>query len=234
MVADALCLPLIVQREAVGLLYLEPHGDISAFDAAVEVYLPMLTENIGLAIGNLQLRESLREIASADALTGLANRRHLDAVFETESARATHEDAVLSCVMLDVDHFKQFNDRFGHDAGDAVLRAVGRVLRGSVREGGLAFRYGGEEFALLLPGLDVARAQARADVIRQRVAQISVAHEGVNLGPITLSAGVASTPLHCLPVKLIAAADAALLRAKQEGRDRVVTAAILGSSELAA
>lgn len=232
--ADALCLPLIVQREAVGLLYLEPHGDIGAFDAAVEVYLPMLTENIGLAIGNLQLRESLREIASADALTGLANRRHLDAVFETESAKVTHEDAVLSCVMLDVDHFKQFNDRFGHDAGDAVLRAVGQVLRASVREGGLAFRYGGEEFALLLPGLDVERAQARAEVIRQRVAQISVAHEGVNLGPITLSAGVASTPLHCHPVKLIAAADAALLRAKQAGRDRVVTATVRDASELAA
>ncbi|MFN3435507.1 MAG: GGDEF domain-containing protein, partial [Sphingomonas sp.] len=128
----------------------------------------------------------------------------------------------------------QFNDRFGHDAGDAVLRAVGQVLRASVREGGLAFRYGGEEFALLLPGLDVERAQARAEVIRQRVAQISVAHEGVNLGPITLSAGVASTPLHCPPVKLIAAADAALLRAKQAGRDRVVTAAVRDASELAA
>jgi diguanylate cyclase (GGDEF)-like protein len=232
-ITDALCLPLIVQREAVGLLYLEPNGDASSFDAAADVYLPMLIENLGLAIGNLQLRDSLREIASADALTGLANRRHLDAVFDVEGAKVT-QDSSLSCLMLDVDHFKQFNDRFGHDAGDAVLRAVGKVLRGSVREIGLAFRYGGEEFAVLLPGLDVAQAEARAEVIRERVAQVSVLHEGVTLGPITISIGVASTPLHCPPAKLLIAADAALLRAKQAGRDQVVTATMRNPSQVAA
>lgn len=124
--AGALCVPLIVQCEAVGLLYLEPHDDVIGFEPSADMYLPMLAENLGLAVGNLQLRESLREIARADALTGLANRRHIDAVFEFESAKSAIESGILSCLMLDVDHFKQFNDRFGHDAGDAVLRGVGR------------------------------------------------------------------------------------------------------------
>ncbi|WP_375287090.1 diguanylate cyclase [Sphingomonas sp.] len=230
----ALCLPLIVQREAVGLLYLEPCGELADFQAATDVFLPMLSENIGLAIGNLQLRVSLREMANADALTGLANRRYLDEVFELEVARALDNGLPLSCLMLDVDHFKSFNDRFGHDAGDRVLRTVGQVLRAAARDEGLAFRYGGEEFALLMPGYDQPRAERLAEAIRQRMANLDLSYDGVALGPITVSIGVAVTPDHCPPEKLIVTADTALLRAKQDGRDRCVVAQARGGLEAAA
>ena len=128
--------------------------------------------------------------------------------------------------MVDVDHFKQFNDSFGHDAGDAVLREVGAVLGGAVRDKELAFRYGGEEFLLLLPGLDADRASARAEHIRERIASLCLIHEGVTLGPVRASIGLATAPVHCTTDRLVQTADAALLRAKAQGRDRVEVATI--------
>jgi diguanylate cyclase (GGDEF)-like protein len=221
---DTLCLPLTAQRETLGLLYLEPLTETEHADAGSEVYLAMLAENISLAIANLRLREALREMALADPLTGLANRRHLDTVLRRELAGAERRHAPVSCVMLDVDHFKRFNDDFGHDAGDAVLQAVGAVLKRSAREGELAFRYGGEEFLLLLRDVDLALAQERAEEIRARIKAIRVSHGGRELGPITASLGVASSPEPCAPETLVRSADAALMRAKRGGRDRVEAA----------
>lgn len=105
----------------------------------------MLADNVGLAVGNLRLRDTLRTMAMADPLTGLANRRRLETVLESRLLEANRTSQPISCVMLDVDHFKHFNDQFGHDAGDSVLRAVGGVLRQSTRDTD-AFRYGGDEF----------------------------------------------------------------------------------------
>jgi diguanylate cyclase (GGDEF)-like protein len=222
---DSICLPLIAQRNTLGLLYLEPRADGSGPDAEVpEIYLRMLAETVGLAVGNLRLRDTLREMALADPLTGLSNRRHLDATLALQLAEADRLDQPVSCLMIDVDHFKRFNDVFGHEAGDAVLRAVGGVLRRSVREAGLAFRYGGEEFLLLLPAMTADQATRRAEQIRDRVRALRVDHDGRELGAITVSVGVASAPGHCLSARLVETADAALLRAKQAGRDRVVVA----------
>jgi len=129
-------------------------------------------------------------------------------------------------MMIDVDHFKKFNDRFGHDANDAVLREVGQVLRRCSREGGLAFRYGGEEFVLLLPGMAADQAFDRAEQVRRAIGRLRVRYDDCELGPISVSIGVSSAPEHGAPERLIAAADAALLRAKEAGRDRVIAAMI--------
>jgi diguanylate cyclase (GGDEF)-like protein len=218
---DFICLPLTAQREILGLLYLESRSDAQQAPTRSDVYLTMLAENIGLAVANLRLRDALREMAMADPLTGLANRRHLDAVLGLELAAG---ERPLSCVMMDVDHFKRINDSFGHDAGDAVLREVGATLKGSSREGALAFRFGGEEFLLLLPGLTLAQARERAEEVRGHIAAMRIEHEGKDLGPITASFGVSSTPEVCGTDKIVQTADAALLRAKAAGRNRVVAA----------
>ncbi len=221
---DTLCLPLTAQRETLGLLYFEaPAGNPGALSGP-EIYLDMLAENIGLAIANLQLRETLREMALADPLTGLSNRRQLDQLLGIQIAQAERLGQDLGCLMIDVDHFKRFNDVHGHDAGDMVLREVGKVLAGVTRDAGLAFRYGGEEFMLLLPGLSVEAAAERAEEIRTRVAALALGSEAGNMGPVTVSIGVAITPLHCPPDRLVRTADAALLRAKAMGRDRCASA----------
>jgi diguanylate cyclase (GGDEF)-like protein len=219
--SDYMCLPLTAQREILGLLYLESRPEIQQADARSDVYLTMLAENIGLAVANLRLRDALQEMAMADPLTGLANRRHLDAVLGVELGAA---ERPLSCIMVDIDHFKHINDQFGHDAGDAVLREVGATLKLSTREGALVFRFGGEEFLLLLPGVDLARAEEHADEIRQRVSALRIKQDGMDVGPITASFGVSSTPEVCSEDRIVATADAALLRAKNSGRNRVVAA----------
>lgn len=217
---DTLCLPLTAQRETLGLLYFEmPAG--GAASAAQLIYFDMLAENIGLAIANLQLRDTLREMAMADSLTGLANRRQLGPALETQIAQAERLGEPLGCLMIDVDHFKRFNDVHGHEAGDAVLRAVGQVLANVTRETGLAFRYGGEEFLVLLPTLSAVQAEERAEDIRARVAALRLGHGDADLGPVTISVGIAVAPDHCAYDRLVRTADAALLRAKTLGRDRV-------------
>lgn len=222
---DWICLPLIAQRVTLGLLYFEPRSDIPEPAAGIaEAYLRVLAENIGLALGNLRLRDALREMAMADPLTGLANRRQLEMVLEVQLAEADRLGRPISCLMLDVDHFKRFNDQFGHDAGDAVLREMGEILQHATREHGLAFRYGGEEFLLLMPQLDAEQAGQRAEEVRARVKSLRVRHDGRDLGPITASLGVASAPIHCSFDKLVQTTDAALLRAKEAGRDQVVVA----------
>lgn len=229
--SDDLCLPLTAQGETIGLVYLERHGPEVRKAADLEVYLVLLAENIGLALANLRLRDALRAMALVDPLTGLANRHQLDAMLRLQLVQAERSGAPLSCLMLDVDHFKSFNDRFGHEAGDAVLRGVGGILAHSVRDDGIAFRYGGEEFLLLMPGFGLKAAAARGEQIRERIAGLHVRHDGAELGPVTCSIGIANFPEHGGADSLVQTADAALLRAKQQGRDRIVVAAIRGRAK---
>ncbi len=223
-VPNTLCLPLTAQRETMGLLYLEARSDESEGIAVSEVYLNMLAENIAVAVANLRLRDALREMAMVDALTGLANRRSLDEVLEAQFARSLQNDESLSCLMIDIDHFKRFNDTYGHEAGDLVLQEVGGVLKGSTREPQLAFRYGGEEFLMLLPGLGAELAIQRVGEIRAKVGALHVTYAGTELGPISVSVGIATAPEHCHRNELVEAADAALYRAKRNGRDRAEVA----------
>jgi diguanylate cyclase (GGDEF)-like protein len=220
---DSICMPLAAQHGTLGMLYFERRPDADA-DALPEVYLKTLAENIGLALDNLRLRDALRGQAMADPLTSLANRRHLEAVLETELAQAERHGVPISCVMLDIDYFKHFNDEYGHDAGDAVLRAVAIVLKQSVREHDLAFRYGGEEFLLLMPGVDADAAAERAEDIRSQIAALRVRNDGRSLGMVMASLGVATVPDHASSDRLVQTADAALLRAKRNGRNQVSVA----------
>ncbi len=213
-------MPLAAQHGTLGLLYFERQPDRLG-EPVPEVYLRTLAENVGLALDNLQLRDALRGQAMADPLTALANRRQLESVLRVELAQAGRDGTAVSAIMLDIDHFKHFNDDFGHDAGDAVLRAVATVLKQSVRENDHPFRLGGEEFLMLLPGANAQHAVDRAEEIRTHIAALRVWHEGRELGPVTASLGIAATPEHCVPDRLIQTADACLLRAKRNGRNRV-------------
>lgn len=220
---DTLCLPLTAHRQTLGLLYFEPRPGSDEL-ATPAVYLHMLAENISLALANLRLRDALREMAMADALTGLANRRQFDTMLELQVSEAERLGQPISCLALDIDHFKRFNDTHGHDAGDVVLREVGNVLKHAMREDGQAFRLGGEEFLLLMPGFTVEQAFARAEEVRQKIASLRLSHDGVSIGQVTTSIGLATSPDLCPADRLVQAADAALYRAKAQGRDRVVTA----------
>jgi diguanylate cyclase (GGDEF)-like protein len=142
-------------------------------------------------------------------------------VLESRLLEANRANRPISCIMLDVDHFKRFNDKFGHDAGDAVLRAIGEILKRSVRESD-AFRYGGEEFLLLMPDMEVDQALLRAEEVRRKIETLQIEHAGRDLGTITASLGTATAPNHCAFSKLVRTADAALLRAKESGRNVAV------------
>jgi len=155
----------------------------------------------------------------------LFNRRYLDEVLPTEIECARRTNSTVSIIMLDIDNFRQFNDIYGHEAGDAVLQALGRFLHRYTREGDIAFRYGGEEFALVLPGVSAEKAQARAEELCQGVHSLRTEFQGQTLGPGSVSLGVATFPHHGETALLVlTAADASLSQAKSEGRDRVVMA----------
>ncbi|WP_071593252.1 GGDEF domain-containing protein [Kamptonema formosum] len=131
----------------------------------------------------------------------------------------------MAVIMLDVDHFKRFNDTFGHAAGDTVLRQVGQLLQKHVRSSDIACRYGGEEFALILPETPLEVARQQAELLRQAIKQLNIQHRQMPLGAMTASFGVAIFPEHALTgAAAIQAADAALYRAKAQGRDRVAIA----------
>ncbi len=226
------CFPMMAQGETLGLLYVEEPKTEDAerlADARAALAdkhrVEIMVENIALALGNLRLREALRSQSIRDPLTGLFNRRYLDEAFALEVARAGRTRSPIAVLMVDVDHFKRFNDSFGHDAGDAVLKSVGEVLAANVRRGDIACRFGGEEFTIIAPGASSEDAARRAEALRAAVSAIRVIHQGRPLGPITCSIGVASFPAHgSEPGEIIQAADAALYRAKQEGRNRVEVA----------
>ncbi len=170
----------------------------------------------------LQVR--LREQAIRDPLTGLFNRRYFTETLQRELARCRREERPLSLALLDLDHFKEINDAFGHEAGDRVLEAFGGFLRERTRDGDVACRYGGEEFVVLLPGAPGQAASARAEEWRGALQRFRVAHSGRDLG-VTISAGIAEFPTHAgTHDDLIRIADVALYQAKREGRNRVVLA----------
>jgi diguanylate cyclase (GGDEF)-like protein len=167
----------------------------------------------------------LREQSVRDALTGLFNRRYLDETLERELRRAERAHQPLGLIMLDIDHFKRFNDTYGHAAGDAALHDLGRLLSTHVRGSDIACRYGGEEFILLLPEATREVAVERAETIRASARRLSVHDSGRPVEPITLSIGVAAFPLNgASGAALLKAADEGLYRAKHEGRDRVAQA----------
>jgi len=224
------CVPLVAQGETLGVLYAECEASTagtteSGLDDPVNVLVRQageVGERLSLALANLHLREMLRSQSIRDPLTGLFNRRYMEETLERELRRAARSNQPVSLLMLDVDHFKRFNDTFGHQAGDTILRALGDFMNQRIRAHDIACRYGGEEFALLMPGAPLSIAQDRGDALRERFKNLSVQHAGQVLGTVSISIGIAAFPDYPSASELIRAADQALYRAKAEGRDRVI------------
>ncbi len=168
------------------------------------------------------LFDSLREFGSIDALTGLHNRHWFDQVLRRNLTRCQITGKPLSLIMADLDNFKVINDGFGHLAGDRAIRAVGQLIVKNSRPTTQAARFGGDEFVIILPDIDVEQAAAIAERLRLQVAAVVIEdRNGTQLPPLTISAGVAEARAGAMPEGLIAATDAALLRAKSGGRNRV-------------
>ncbi|HEY4228474.1 MAG TPA: sensor domain-containing diguanylate cyclase [Candidatus Limnocylindrales bacterium] len=216
------CIPLVALGETVGAIHL--HW-ADAQDLALSVRLAMMrvSEHSALSIANRRLLLALRGQANTDGRTGLTNSRAFDeAVQRRLAARSKTERAAI--LMLDLDHFKDFNDRYGHPAGDEALRVFAQLLETSVREQDLAARYGGEEFAVYLAGLGMSEAAEVAERIRQRIETTIIPLGPGKTGRITVSIGISVAPDDGADlVTLLRAADEALYRAKLGGRNRVVT-----------
>src|SRR5437016_13330562 len=169
------------------------------------------------------LRERLHEQAMRDKLTGLYNRHYVEEWFGLELRRAQRNGWSIAAIMLDIDHFKRFNDTFGHEAGDLVLRELASALGRTTRGSDVASRYGGEEFLVLLPECPFDAALRRAERMREEVAKLELRYGDKPLGPVTVSLGVAVFPVHTKESEeLLRCADEALYAAKQAGRNRVV------------
>ncbi len=210
------CVPLMAQGEPLGVLTLagENPADLELAEA--------FAEQVSLGVSNLSLRESLRQQSLVDALTGLHNRRFLDETLRRELLRASRKQSAVAVVLLDVDHFKRFNDTFGHEAGDLVLRNLALEMKRNVRTSDLACRYGGEEFALVMPEISREDAIDRCEALRVAVSRLQVRYGGQPLGPINISLGLAWFPEDGSEMdRLLHAADTALYQAKRTGRNRL-------------
>jgi diguanylate cyclase (GGDEF)-like protein/PAS domain S-box-containing protein len=220
-----LCIPILAQGEALGILHFQATDEVPTLADSELSFKTTFAGQVGLSVANIRLREALRSQSIRDPLTGLYNRRYLTEMLERETRRSVRGEQSLGVLMLDLDHFKKFNDTYGHDAGDTVLRETASFLSRSVRAEDIVCRFGGEEFVVILPTADLEAAYARAERIRSKLHELAVLHRGQSLGMITVSVGVAALPLHgTAPNDLLAVADAALYRAKRDGRDRVVRA----------
>ena len=223
---ETLCLPMVAHGETLGLLTLRAKTPGADLDGRGQRRLAdMVVRQLGLTLANLRLRESLNEQSIRDPLTGAFNRRYLEVVAAKEIAQARRYGRPLAVVMLDVDHFKRFNDLHGHSAGDTALVAVCDHLQNNVREGDWVFRYGGEEFVLILHDAAPEAAEAKAAELREGVAALALKAGGEVLPSVTVSMGIAVLPDHGEELEqLLERADEALYAAKQAGRNRVIFA----------
>lgn len=230
---SSLCLPMMAQGEMLGLLHVKRSKAADSTDGKKEEHWKSDREHLALAVGeqlslalaNLRLRESLRHQSIRDALTGLYNRRFMEEWLERALRRAKREMKPLGILLVDVDHFKAINDKYGHEAGDAVLRQFAELLPQRVRAGDVVCRYGGEEYVLLLQDGDESVARMRGEQLLADARQMQVSYRGKPLGRITVSVGVAAYPKHGETAgDLLRSADAAMYQAKEKGRDRLVAA----------
>lgn len=229
-----LCVPILAQGETLGVMNLQATADVPLLESSDLSIKTTFAGQVGLSIANIRLREALRIQSVRDALTGLYNRRYLEEVLEREVRRAARAAQSLGILMIDLDHFKNFNDTYGHDAGDAVLRETGQFLVKGIRAEDFVCRFGGEEFVVILPTADMEASRGRAERLCQKMRELTVMHQGKSLGMVTISIGVAAFPLHGMsPKELMAAADAALYEAKRSGRNQVVVASPTQEKEVA-
>jgi diguanylate cyclase (GGDEF)-like protein len=211
------CIPIVGRGQILGLLHLR--GDAlrdRAAAAALADKVERLVDQLSLSLTNIELRETLENMALRDGLTGLYNRRFLDEVLMHDLAKLKRDGKTAALLMIDVDHFKRFNDTHGHQAGDEALIRVAVTLRAAVRASDIACRYGGEEFLMVLRDCDAPEALAKAEAIREAVAATEIRAGGQALPRVTASIGMAMFPASAAdPQQLIRRADAALYRARK-------------------
>ena len=217
---ESLCIPLSAHGHWLGVMTMSLPSEADLAEGRnmeeLEGLARSVADQFGMALSNLQLRDRLRTLSIRDPLTGLYNRRYLEETVQREVHRALRHRTPLSVLMVDVDHFKAFNDNHGHQMADGVLRSVATTLSNNTRAEDVACRYGGEEFVLLLPDAAIADAASRADYLRQLVYDETEQN-------VTVSIGVASFPTDGSTwEEVLKAADDAMYRAKARGRDQVV------------
>ena len=216
-----LAVPVTTDQELLGVIALLHRSD-SAFDEGDERLLKILASQAAVAIKNAQLYRATQQLAVTDGLTKIYNRRYFEEQLTAELARARRHKHCTSLVIIDVDHFKKFNDTHGHLLGDQVLQGVARVLQKSTRETDLVARYGGEEFVVILPETPAEAAVEVAERIRRNIKAHPFWGRAQTPLTVTASVGLASDPLSLLePKELIDQADKCLYQSKHEGRDRV-------------
>jgi diguanylate cyclase (GGDEF)-like protein len=234
LITECLCVPMVAQGNTVGVLHLQfdgtsklrrDSGTEGCRDSQQRLAISAASQ-IALSLASLQLRETLREQAIRDPLTRLFNRRFLEESLEREMQIASRKNQSVAVLFLDLDHFKRFNDTFSHEAGDMVLQSLADLFRNFFRATDICCRYGGEEFAIILPESSSQNAAVRADALRSEVKSLRLQYKKQTLGQLTLSAGIAAFPEHgstCLD--LLKIADQCLYESKARGRD-VVTVAV--------
>lgn len=220
-----LCVPLLIQGEIIGLLHLENEQDfpLSENEPGSQPLVESAAEHVALRLAHIRLRERLHDQAMRDGLTNLFNRRYMEETLVREIRNAERTNEVVAIIMLDIDHFKHFNDSFGHAAGDMLLREIGKLLQTQMRGGDLACRYGGEEFTLILPKTQLLQAGEIAEKLRQKTGQLQIKLNGTAIGQVSISLGVAAYPQHGANwEEVLHAADMALLQAKQTRNRSVI------------
>lgn len=224
-----ICMPLTAQGKMIGVIYIS--NKLPKQKKLLNEILLLtgsLCEQIAIGISNILLREKFRDQSLHDALTGLYNRRYLDQTLPAEFIKVAQQQEPLSILMLDIDLFKNTNDRYGHDAGDAVLVALSRLLRSHIRtqdfmrNHDFVCRYGGEEFIMILSGAGKSAALEKAEKILHATRTMVIKHKNIEITNITISIGLAVYPENGHdPESLIKAADIALYYAKNNGRNRI-------------
>lgn len=225
------CAPVIAQGEMIGVLSVtlgagaDSAGKLQPSLESRSRLISMAADNLAMALVSLKLREELRSRSVRDPLTKLFNRRYLEETLVRELANGKRSSQRLGIVMIDIDHFKRYNDTHGHDAGDFVLAEIANLLRTKLRSGDIACRYGGEELMLVMPGASKEIAAKRAEVMRDLIEKSEFNYKGQSLAGVTVSLGVADYPEDGdSAAALMKAADMALYKAKDEGRNCVVLA----------
>lgn len=218
---SALCVPIVAQGNVLGVLHVERHHG-KPIEAAEMSLASNLATQIALAMASIKLRDTLRDLSVRDPLTGLFNRRYMEESLQREIATAQRKNRSLAVVILDLDYFKKFNDTFGHEAGDFLLREVGSLLSRKSRVGDIACRFGGEEFVLIYPEAEPEIAIQLAQQLREAIQGLHLQQFGRSLGQVSASFGLAFFPIHGNTAdQVLRAADKALYEAKGAGRNRV-------------
>jgi diguanylate cyclase (GGDEF)-like protein len=217
-----MCVPIAAQGAVYGVLHLAtPAADPETAFAAIQDTARALANRLSLALANMDLREKLRSLAIRDPLTGLFNRRVLDEILARELARADRARSRLGVAMIDIDRFKDFNDKFGHKAGDVVLKAVCDQIAKMLRRSDFACRYGGEEIVVLLPEIDIENGMRVCEKLREGVANIDLSEMVPGASSVTVSIGFSLYPDLCgKGADLLASADGAMYESKRQGRNR--------------